>query len=648
MERSSSPLLPLLVLLALGGCSSPQTDTSAQQVSAPVAMSPVTEPADRADALLARAARSGAGPREDLMLEAAEVLLDRGESARARTTLDALPSEGLGPEQRARRAIMIARILRGTGDSAGALRLLDQTNPGNEGSALPHTLQVQLLQSRAQTLQTLERPLDAARQWADLQPWLAADTDRMANAEKLLLSLADVGLGELERETAHAASDDWRGWLELSVVLRDIRLSPGEQRQRLEAWKQRYLRIAAFTDSAAQLAGEFAADIATPERVALLLPLSGRAAGSGQAVLQGYLAEHYRQVAAGEKSPSVAVLDTGGTPEGFAAAYRQITADGVDLVIGPLLKEELAVLQSSVPASVPTLALNFLETSTASIPQVFQFGIDPADEIRQLASDAHHAGRTRAVILADAAPRSRHLAEDFAQTWRASGGVVIDTLYLGDLNDYRLTLERTMLLDSSRERSETLGRLLGLELEIEPRRRADVELIVMVAEPAAARSIRAMLPFLYAGDIPVEGISLSNGGGANRENDLDLENLRFVDMPWFSDAERGLRTTTATQHGPAERLIALGADACRLQSRVGLLARAQAGGLGGATGELSVDTQRRLHRKGTWYIFNSGQARSELPRTGPQQASSTDGETTWRPEGAPAPQRSDALPKTEP
>ena len=53
MERSAAPLLPLLVLLALGGCSSPQTDTSAQQGSAPVAVSPVTEPADRVDALLA-------------------------------------------------------------------------------------------------------------------------------------------------------------------------------------------------------------------------------------------------------------------------------------------------------------------------------------------------------------------------------------------------------------------------------------------------------------------------------------------------------------------------------------------------------------------------------------------------------------------
>jgi outer membrane PBP1 activator LpoA protein len=230
--------------------------------------------------------------------------------------------------------------------------------------------------------------------------------------------------------------------------------------------------------------------------------------------------------------------------------------------------------------------------------------------------------------------------------WRASGGEVIDTLYLGDLNDYRLTLERTMLLDSSRERSEALGRLLELELQIEPRRRGDVDLIVMVAEPAAARSIRALLPFLYAGDIPVEGISLSNGGGANRENDLDLENLRLIDMPWFSDAERALRGTTVIQQGPAERLMALGVDACRLQSRVGLLARAQAGGLGGATGELSVDTQRRLHRKGTWYVFNAGQVRSELPRTDSPQPSSTDGETTWKTEGVTAPQRSDALPKT--
>jgi hypothetical protein len=338
-------------------------------------------------------------------------------------------------------------------------------------------------------------------------------------------------------------------------------------------------------------------------------------------------------------------VDTGGTAEGFSAAYRRTVADGAEVIVGPLLKEELAAFGPALAASVPTLALNFLDAPARAIPGVQQFGIDLSDEVAELGTGTR-AGR--AVVLADAAPRSRRLVEDFTARWRASGGELIGTLYLGDLNAYRLSLEQTLHLDQSHDRTAALSSLTGLELQTEPRRRSDIDVIVLIAEPAGARSIRALLPFLYAGDIPARATSISYAAGAGRGSDLDLETLRFLDMPWFSGAEDALRTMASVRRGPVERLIALGIDARRLQSRLALLDNKATRGLGGATGELSAGQDGRVHRSTVWFVVEGGEAKAELQRSGISTVTSTEGADAWtREEGTPTPASSDAAPKTE-
>ncbi|MFM7275572.1 MAG: penicillin-binding protein activator [Gammaproteobacteria bacterium] len=474
--------------------------------------------------------------------------------------------------------------------------------------------------------------MGAAGERASLQPWLSGEAERLANAREILAVLGTVPMERLEASLAAAQSDDWRGWLELSASVRDIRYSAAEQRVRLQAWQQRYAALPAL-DTASVLLREIEAQLANPGRVALLLPLSGRAGGGGQAVLQGYLAEHYRQLALGETPPQVAITDTGGTPEAFAAAYRRAVEDGSELVIGPLLKEELAMLGRAGPARAPTLALNFLDEGQALPAEVRQFGIDAKDEIAQLVAGARAAGYSRVLLLADESPRAKRLVEEFSPRWRTSGGTLLGSLFLRDLNDYRKELERTMLLDQSRERAETLGRITGLQLETEPRRRADLDLLVMFAEPVASRSLRSLVSFLYAGDLPRWGSSLSYSGNEVPEEDVDLEGLRFLDMPWFGAAESELRGSPASPRGGAERFVALGVDAARLQSRLRLLATAEGNGLAGATGELGLDAKGRIHRRSTWFGFGQGRVVPVEARAAKTQTpTSTEGDAAWNTE----------------
>ena len=111
--------------------------------------------------------------------------------------------------------------------------------------------------------------------------------------------------------------------------------------------------------------------------------------------------------------------------------------------------------------------------------------------------------------------------------------------------------------------------------------------------------------------------------------------MRFLDLPWFSGAERPLRETLqrSVPAGGLQRLAALGVDACRLQSRIGLFDWMNGAGLGGATGELVLDGTRRLHRQSQWYVFSNGLAVPEEQRTAmlatSLNARSTEGETPW-------------------
>ena len=80
------------------------------------------------------------------------------------------------------------------------------------------------------------------------------------------------------------------------------------------------------------------------QRVAILLPLSGARADIGQALLQGA-----QFALGGPDAPTLDVKDTGGTPDGAAAAAHAAIADGAGLILGPLTSPETAAVASGLP-----------------------------------------------------------------------------------------------------------------------------------------------------------------------------------------------------------------------------------------------------------------------------------------------------------
>ena len=198
-----------------------------------------------------------------------------------------------------------------------------------------------------------------------------------------------------------------------------------------------------------------------PERLALLLPLTGKLANAAEAIRDGVLAAYYDSPAASNQ-PELQIYDSGETPEDAVAAYQQAVADGAEFVIGPLRKEAVQALANQPQLAVPLLALNQIEDQTLFNPSLYQFGLAPEDEAREVARLAWHEGFTRSIALLPNTEWGERVYAAFAAEWQQLGGVILEEeRYDASRTDHGKILSGVLNLDSSKARQQQLSRHLG-------------------------------------------------------------------------------------------------------------------------------------------------------------------------------------------
>lgn len=321
---------------------------------------------------------------------------------------------------------------------------------------------------------------------------------------------------------------------------------------------------ALYVSGPACATGEAPADAEKPEpHIALLLPVKsavfGRAAGIVQ---QGFMAAANNQ----PLSLPVIVYESDDESKDITALYPKAIASGAVAVAGPLTRDGVAALAADPEISVPTLALNIGEARGTD--KLYFFGLSAEAEARQVAQMAAAAGLRSATLVSTGAPLSLRLSQAFAAEWKALGGDISQEITYSNNPEVLADLP------------DSTGNM-----------------VFLAADTAKARRIHPYIDIA----IPVYATSQLFNGNTDTLTNYDLNNTRFVDMPWLLQPEHPAVMVYPRPELPLEpdmeRLYALGIDAFRLlQIMLNNTYRTELP-LDGVTGQISLNSNHHFQRK---------------------------------------------------
>lgn len=590
----------LVIALVASGCGHrPATDDAQRTTPAPALAAPATTEqalTDLATLPPLRAARTA--------LDWADDYLAGGRLAAARLMVETVRPEQLSGATLLDWARLKSLILLADQQPDEALAVLDLPRVRAAAGAAPgEAARLTLLRADALTLTgKLEESLrERVRVDDDLAP-----ADQRYNQEMIWTQLMMMPVGELEALDRSTRSGSMKAWLELALLYRDPLSDIDTQMQRLNAWREHWPRHPAAANLPAIVSALETAVRDRPRAIAVLLPLSGPLEPAGRAIRDGMLTAYYSALEQGYPVPGISFHDTAGGD--VVGLYNQALDAGAEMIIGPLEKEHVSLLAGIDRLPVPTLSLNYAEGVREPARNLFQFGLAPEDEARQVAAQALAEGLRLAAVLHPPGDWGERVAEAFRVRFEAGGGLVTAVRAFSD--DATGSTRALLNIGQSHAQARELQRFTSLPIQFEPRRRQDVDFVFMVADAVSAQQLKPALDFNYASGLPVFAISSIYGGTPSPSTDADLNGVRFVEVPWLLGDDSRLHRNAAAAwpdgHGRYERLFALGVDAYRLHARLGMLHAVPESFLPGVTGQLRVDGERRLVRELQWAWFVRG------------------------------------------
>ncbi len=314
--------------------------------------------------------------------------------------------------------------------------------------------------------------------------------------------------------------------------------------------------------------------------IALVLPLQSRDFGSAaDAVQRGFFAALKTH---GDAAVVIA-FPTNANSDQVLTAYSAALSRGAKVVVGPMTRSAVSSLAGSGLVAVPTLALNAPE-GDAPLPRNFYwFGLSSEAEARRVASLAlREEQKFCFVVLADT-PLARRGAQAFGETYQTQGGKVMQTFSFNPAES---------------SFPQIRDRLANFESGC----------VFLAADADQARLVR---PYL-SNSLMVYATSQINSPEALPRDNVDLNGIRFVDMPWLLQADHpAVMIYPRANTGPRdnlERFYALGIDAYRIAIELLQAKRVPRLDLDGVTGRIHMGPNNQILREPMFATFKAGVA----------------------------------------
>jgi outer membrane PBP1 activator LpoA protein len=240
------------------------------------------------------------------------------------------------------------------------------------------------------------------------------------------------------------------------------------------------------------------------------------------------------------------------------------------LVVAGITRDGAGALARSDCPRQPTLALNEPQPGTDLPPNLYSVSLSLEQEARQVALLAVAEGGRTAVVITAPSPLSKRVQEAFERDWsRAAGAIAGRLTFSGGGDDAPLVRDRLATARSA-------------------------DMVFMALDQPEARTVR---PYV-SGMLPLYATSMSINPRAETIVNVDLQGVRYVEMPWFVQPDHPAvmvyphpRTPMSVEQ---ERLYAFGIDAFRLA--LAMLRPDRKWPLDGVTGKITLEAGNYFSR----------------------------------------------------
>ena len=159
--------------------------------------------------------------------------------------------------------------------------------------------------------------------------------------------------------------------------------------------------------------------------------------------------------------------------------------------------------------------------------------VNRQNEYRDLLTYAKNNRSKNSLIIDDENTRDKDI---LTKIWLNLEGKVLDSSTSGsNLNENLLS--NLLLIERSKERSRKLSRILSVPLESTPRRRMDLDSIILSVSLTKARSLKPELEYNYGESLQVYLLPNWENDEYYLKKELDLERVVLIDMPWMLNTE---------------------------------------------------------------------------------------------------------------
>ncbi|WP_255486519.1 penicillin-binding protein activator [Luteimonas sp. MC1782] len=321
-----------------------------------------------------------------------------------------------------------------------------------------------------------------------------------------------------------------------------------------------------------------------PNKLAVLLPLTGSLATASAPVRDGLLAGYYGER---RRRPDLEFYDTAGTAQGAVAAYQRAIAEGADQVVGPLGRDEVDAVFVQTAPTVPLLALNRAGTPPLNAAS---YALAPEDEGRGAADFLAARKALRVLVLSSGDDSARRSIDAFTTRLQAHGGSVVQLLaVVGDG-----PADMTALMQGALQRE------------------GGVDAVFMALRGPQARLVAPQVAAAGLATRPRVATSQIMSGTGKAGEDAALDGIAFPSDAWSVTGVPGLppadsvASSLPTARGPAARLFAFGYDAWLLTAYLEHLAMSPEASVGSASGTLRMDGDGNVLRSPAWSTFSGG------------------------------------------